>query len=209
MEPVDRAERHQRRPSLRGRAAGEPFEAQPDEQPRDENERHQPDQAVHQHSQQRLRPLSRRLLEQVENFHHITASRPEHEKVEEHADHQQRRHAQPAEPDALDAHQDLPADGRDDFHEGIDSERRCEPPPVRLRERLGHFRALFRIVKNPVKNRDGDDDLARRDERALEFHSPNRSFHCSSERTISSRLRRGLISHTKSVSRGSSGMSVS
>ncbi len=112
-----------------------------------------------------------------------------------------------AQRDALHFQQDVPANGGGDLDEQIGEDAGPDPAVIRDAERVRHFRAFLRIVKDPVKDRGGDGELQDGEERF--FHSPKRSFQTATDRRISSGVLRGLISQTNKQFGGRSGTSFS
>src|SRR2546430_14611275 len=97
----------------------------------------------------------------------------------------------------------MPAEGRGNFHNHVKHDCNCDPLKMRRPQRFAHLGPPDRIVIDPEEQCDGDHELKNGEENFL--HSPKCFFQISTERRISSALFRGLISHTNTHLRGTSG----
>ena len=151
--------------------------------------------------------MTGRFFQQVKHLHRVAAGAAGDEEVEEQSDHHECEDARPGEMDILHAKQKLPADRGAEFDDAVKREAEEQPERSRVCERLDHRGALRVIAEDEPEDASGDDELQARQERAP--HSPNLSIHFPRASTISSTVRRGLISNTKSVSFGRSARSES
>ena len=145
--------------------ARQPGIAQADEHGREQDEREQPQQPVHDDGQDRAGAALRRgLAQDVIGLHGVAARRTEQKQVEERADHVEFRDAFERQENLLHAQQNPPADRGRDGRDRPGCQGRHQPDGVRLPHGVDHAGKRARLPENPPQREEGHGELERGDE---------------------------------------------